>query len=153
MDFAEVSILLCHVPAVVFLATLDSNWIGHVLSPKFALVWLHVLPYRLLEIFVRNLAISVVIQGRKKILKGLFGNLHTPVSEVKFEFALLNEARFAHIHVDEGLAHSFPLLVNLVHDLGQQITPVVRLTTLEVKLFGVSLVVVLSTCVKNGVLF
>lgn len=119
VNLAKLGVFLRHVPTVVLFATFDANWIGHVLTPKFALIRLHVLPDGLLEIFVRNLTISIAIQSLEQILELLLGNFHAPMGQVKFEFALLNEARLAHIHVNKGFPHRFPLLVNLVHHFGE----------------------------------
>ena len=72
MDLAEDSEVLCHVPAVLILATLDSCLTRHVLPPVHALIRLDLLTYRLLEVFVADLSVSIRIKVVEKLLELLF---------------------------------------------------------------------------------
>ena len=72
MDLAEDSEVLCHVPAVLILATLDPCLARQVLPPVHALIRLDLLAGRLLEVFVADLSVSIRIKVVEKLLELLF---------------------------------------------------------------------------------
>ena len=106
---------------MIALATLDARLPRHVLSPVLALIRLHLLPDSELEVFVRNLAVFIGVKKVEQFRELVLGRRHAPVGKVELEVLGHNGPTLSHIHINEGLAHGFPLLVYLHHHLLNQV--------------------------------
>lgn len=83
------------------------------MSPVGALVRLHFLAHRLLEVFVGDLAVAVGVEEVEKFLKFFLVRSHAPVSQVELEVFRNDAAMLANVHLHKRLSHRLPLLEDL----------------------------------------
>lgn len=97
VDFAEVLVVASGLPAFIVITTVDFAYLWLVLAEVQALHGEHLRPNRELEIFVGNFVVAVKVKLREDLIELLFGYVHAPEFEVKFELFSADLPRFFYI--------------------------------------------------------
>jgi hypothetical protein len=122
MHCTVVLIVLCWLKALWMLAAVHLVQLLLVLPEVEALLWEHLTANGALKIFIRYLAISILVEGAENCFEVAVRDCHSPKLKIKLQFLFANFSCFLYIEIHECFSECLPLKLDLLEDLCLDIT-------------------------------
>ena len=87
-----------------------------------AFLWEHLAAHGALKILVRYLSISILVEGAENCFEVAVRDCHSPKLKIKLQFLFANFSCLLYIEIHECFSQRLPLKLNLLQDLGLDIT-------------------------------